>query len=75
MGREAREAHDWIEAQGLADAERLGEVLSVVPGWEQAVETVLGDYLQAVCVDGLDQVAGALEGLEHGSLALLDEAS
>ena len=35
-------------------------------GWERAVETALGDYLEAVCVDGLDALAGALEQLRQG---------
>jgi chromosome segregation protein len=29
-------------------------------GWERAVETVLGSYLEAVCVDGLDSVTDLL---------------
>ncbi|MCZ6854492.1 MAG: chromosome segregation protein SMC [Gammaproteobacteria bacterium] len=66
LGREERDAQDWIEAQGLGDSDRLGEALSVVPGWEHAVETVLGDYLQAIRVDRLDDYRGAFENLAHG---------
>ena len=72
LGREAREAHDWIEAHGLAQAERLGEVLSVVPGWEQAVETVLGDHLQAIRVSRLDDYASAIDAFEEGGVTLME---
>lgn len=48
----------WLEQHGLASAPRLAEKLQVESGWELAVETVLGDSLQALCVDDLDPVAG-----------------
>ena len=32
----------------------------------------MGDYLEAVCVDGLDAVAGALERLSKGRVALVE---
>ncbi|MCZ6618953.1 MAG: chromosome segregation protein SMC [Gammaproteobacteria bacterium] len=66
LGRGEREAQDWIETQGLGESDRLGEVLSVVPGWEHAVETVLGDYLQAIRVDRLEDYRGGFENLAHG---------
>jgi len=66
LGREEREAQDWIEAQGLGTTDRLGEALSVVPGWEHAVETVLGDYLQAIRVDRLEDYRTAFENMAHG---------
>ncbi len=72
LGREAREAHDWIESQGLEQAERLGEVLSVVPGWEQAVETVLGDHLQAIRVDRLEDFTSAIDGFSEGAVTLME---
>jgi chromosome segregation protein len=60
----------WIEAQGLDRAERLVERLDVAAGWETAVETVLGQLLQAVCSDGLDGPAQAIDSLSEGSVAL-----
>lgn len=64
----------WMEGHGLQDRPRLAEKLQVEAGWEQAVETVLGDSLQALCVDGLDPVAGLLGNLEQGSAVLLDSS-
>ncbi|MCB1683812.1 MAG: chromosome segregation protein SMC, partial [Pseudomonadales bacterium] len=72
LGRDDREARDWIEAQGLAGAARLGEVLSVVAGWEQAVETVLGDRLQAIRVDRVTDYQTAVEALTTGDVMLLE---
>ena len=38
-------------------------------GWERAVETVLGSYLEAVCVDSIDDVAAMLSGLASGAVS------
>ena len=40
-------------------------------GWERAVETALGDYLEALCVDELDAVADVLPSLPVGRVSLL----
>ncbi|QHF27754.1 chromosome segregation protein SMC [Pseudomonas sp. R32] len=60
----------WLREQGLEQRPRLAEGLRVEPGWELAVETVLGADLQAVLVDdfnGLD-----LSAFDQGELRLLD---
>ncbi len=63
---------EWLQAQQLADKPRLLEQLQVDDGWQLAVETVLGDYLQAVCVDNLGALGGMLGTLEQGQLALVE---
>jgi chromosome segregation protein len=72
LGKGEKAVVQWLEGQGLAEAPRLAEQLSVESGWERAVEAVLGRYLEAVCVDDLDGVAGVLESLTHGDLLVLD---
>ncbi len=62
----------WLEQNRLENIPRLAEKLQVEAGWEQAVETVLGSSLQALCVDGLDTVANLLGSLEQGAAVLLD---
>ncbi len=62
----------WLEAQQLTDSARLLEHLQVDEGWQLAVETVLGDYLQAVCVDDLGALGHMLGSLEQGVLALVE---
>ncbi|MGV6808128.1 MAG: chromosome segregation protein SMC [bacterium] len=64
-------AGDWIEQHGLAGNKRLAETLSVEKGWEKAVETVLGDYLQAVCLDNFADLLGDVGQLRSGQLALV----
>ncbi|MEB0078772.1 chromosome segregation protein SMC [Pseudomonas sp. CCI3.2] len=64
---------EWLRDQHLSERPRLAEGLRVEPGWELAVETVLGADLQAVLVDnfaGLD-----LAGFEQGDLRLISPSA
>lgn len=72
LGQTEGAVRQWLEGQGLAQAPRLAQELEVDPGWERAVETVLGFHLEAVCVDGMDAVAGVLGDLGSGALTLFD---
>jgi chromosome segregation protein len=72
LGRDERDAHQWLDQHGLAGARRLGELLAVAPGWERAVETVLGDYLQAIPVDRIDDFQSALTDLADGGVTLVE---
>ncbi|MBV6288874.1 chromosome segregation protein SMC [Pseudomonas aegrilactucae] len=63
---------EWLREQGLEQHPRLAEGLRVEPGWELAVETVLGADLQAVLVD--DFAGLALSGFTQGELRLLQPA-
>jgi chromosome segregation protein len=54
---------EWLAARGWAERPRLAQRLKVERGWERAVETVLGAYLEAVCVEGVDAVAEVLDSL------------
>ncbi|MEH6556609.1 MAG: chromosome segregation protein SMC [Oceanicoccus sp.] len=75
LGRQSGVINDWLQAHGLENNKRLAEDLKVQSGWETAVETVLGDHLQAVCVDGIDAVAELAESLQQGSVTLVDSAA
>jgi chromosome segregation protein len=72
LGRAPGTASEWLAASGLGARPRAAEALSVEHGWERAVETALGDYLEAVCVEALDEVAGTLAGLQGGRIALIE---
>jgi chromosome segregation protein len=72
LGRADAGATAWLRGTGLAERPRLAETLSVEAGWERAVETVLGEYLEAVCVEGLDALLDSLGGLAGTRLALLE---
>ena len=71
-GRSDANVQAWLKGQGLEEAERLGESLSVAPGWEQAVEMVLGDFVQAVWVDDLADYADRIDAFADGHLALFE---
>lgn len=59
---------EWLREQGLDERPRLAEGLRVEPGWELAVETVLGADLQAVLLDHFDGLD--MSGFEQGDLRL-----
>ncbi len=63
---------EWLASRGLSDRPRLLQTMQVAEGWQLAVETVLGDYLQAVCVDDIGPLGGMLGELERGRLALVE---
>ena len=61
MGKDKKELGTWLEQVGLSQQPRLAEFIEAEPGWETAVETVLGAYLEAICVEDatalLDELA------------------
>ena len=64
-------AGDWIEANGLAAAPRLAQLLEVAPEWAFAVECVLGSRLEALRVDDVGRCAPVLESLERATVSLV----
>ncbi|HLT92420.1 MAG TPA: chromosome segregation protein SMC [Woeseiaceae bacterium] len=75
LGQSDENVRRWLESGGLADRARVAQSLEVESGWARAVETVLGRYLQAVCVGDLEQAAAGVARLQSGDLTLLaDEA-
>ena len=69
------ESTRWLREHGLSDAPRLGERLAVSPGWESAVEAVLGDFVDAVAVDDTEALANGLRSLEGGGVTLYEAGS
>src|SRR5690606_17242569 len=74
LGKTTQQTGEWLERAPVVDRRSLAERLAVEPGWERAVEAVLGGYLQAVSVAALDDVADSLAELTEGGLALLEES-
>jgi chromosome segregation protein len=68
----AGQATEWLGELGLAGRARIAQRLEVETGWELAVETALGDYLEGVCIDSLDDLAASLPSLAHGRVALIE---
>jgi chromosome segregation protein len=75
LGESDETIQSWLESTGLKDGKRVAQSLDVEKGWETAVETVLGDYLQAVCVDDVDSAAANLAKLRSGTMTLLVDTS
>jgi len=72
LGRQTGKSEAWITKQALGDAPRVGDKLTVVSGWELAVEMALGDRLKGICVEDISKHIHDLETLEQGSVMLLD---
>lgn len=75
LGEEGKDVSRWLEQHGLSDAPRLMDRLKTEDGWEAAVETVLGDYLEAVCVDELTQIAGSVKDIKTGRMMVLGQSA
>ncbi len=78
LGEKDPSAAAWLDGFGARSGRgvptRVAAALTVDSGWEHAVETVMGDYLEAVCVGDLDQLADELQRLEQGTLSFLETA-
>ncbi len=75
LGQNNVEAVNWLSKHHLNDKPRLAQQLHVDSGWETAVETVLGNYFDAVCVDRLENLADELKDWQHGHLTLLEKSN
>ena len=75
LGEEGKDVSRWLEQHGLSDAPRLMDRLKTEDGWEAAVETVLGDYLEAVCVDEFTQIAGSVKDIKTGRMMVLGQTT
>jgi chromosome segregation protein len=72
LGKTDKAAQQWLEKSGINKNARFAEQLEVRDGWELAVETVLGDTLEAVCVDDIEQYSSALNSLEKSNISLIE---
>ncbi|WP_314105084.1 chromosome segregation protein SMC [uncultured Stenotrophomonas sp.] len=71
LGQEQGAAVAWLKQHGLDSGARVGERLSVDSGWENAVESALGQLIEGVLVDAPEDLVGALAELGDGRIALV----
>jgi chromosome segregation protein len=71
LGQAKGKVVEWLAGHALGNRPRLAQEISVDAGWSRAVETVLGGYLEAVCVEGLDAVAALVGELQVGELSFV----
>ncbi|MDH3614708.1 MAG: chromosome segregation protein SMC [Gammaproteobacteria bacterium] len=75
LGEGDEGVHDWLEGAGLGSNRKVAQTLDVADGWERAIETVLGDYLQAICVSDITPVTESIAKLRSGNVTILQEQS
>jgi chromosome segregation protein len=71
LGQEQGAAATWLKARGLDSAARVGETLKVESGWENAVESALGQLIEGVLVEAPEALVDALGELGEGRLTLV----
>ncbi|ATE72207.1 chromosome segregation protein SMC [Lysobacter capsici] len=71
LGQEQGAALTWLKARGLDSAQRVGETLSVESGWENAVESALGQLIEGVLVESPETLVDAIGELGEGRLTLV----
>ncbi|MCU7834815.1 MAG: chromosome segregation protein SMC [gamma proteobacterium symbiont of Taylorina sp.] len=72
LGKNDQFLKQWMDEQGIVDKPRIAEQISVKQGWEQAVECVLGDYLEASCVEQIETLSPHFETLQQSNLTLIE---
>lgn len=74
MGRKNSQHQAWLAEQGLAENTRLAEALTVDSGWEKAVETVLDQHLESICVDNYSQIIDHIDQLGDAKISFLNSS-
>jgi chromosome segregation protein len=73
LGENDAEARAWLAAHQLDHSPRLARVIHVEPGYEAAAEAVLDQFLDALCVSDVHDVAAQVSAPVAGNLVLVDE--
>jgi len=61
----------WLEEQQLQNCSKLAQYLKVEPGWEKAVEIVLGPYLEGLCINDKSDLLNKLAHVEKGKMTFI----
>ena len=75
LGKTDASVNGWMQREGLTENKRLAENINVASGWESAVETVLGDTLEAVCVDDIRALCASVTDITDSNLSLIETGS
>jgi len=65
----------WLKTYGLDKAPRLAEAIKVTKGWETAVETVLGQWLQSITASNDAKTLKAFTEVGDSRFDLVDDSS
>jgi chromosome segregation protein len=72
LGKNDKALKQWLEHQEIDNNPRIAEKISVNDGWDAAVECVLGDYLEASCVEAIEPLCDYLDSLDKASVTLIE---
>lgn len=72
LGKNDKSLQQWMINQNIVDKPRIAQQISVKDNWNTAVECVLGDYLEATCVDRIEPLFARLNSLDKSNLTLVD---
>ncbi|MDY6982181.1 MAG: chromosome segregation protein SMC, partial [Pseudomonadota bacterium] len=72
LGSKDKDRQKFIEAAQLNGRPRIVDSLKVASGWERAVETVLGEHLQAFRVEDVASLSDALKDFTNGQITIHD---
>ncbi|MFK7861020.1 MAG: chromosome segregation protein SMC [Granulosicoccus sp.] len=68
---DSRATDGWLKDNQLNDSPRLAQSMTAAPGWETAVELVLGPHLEAVCVSSDALIERCLQDMPAAQLTLV----
>lgn len=71
MGEDQEKSAQLIKHAGLEKFPRLAQQINVDGNWAYAVEIVLAEHLQDICVDDDSNYLDSLSGLESGQLGIV----
>lgn len=71
LGKNTESRVKWLQAHELDNRPLLAQHVDVEDGYELAVETILGTYLEAICVDNVETLLGPISDLSSSSLSFI----
>lgn len=74
-GQDNKQLHQWLSQHQLNDALRLSEQLTIEPGWETALETVLDKQLSAISLNTIDHTNYLFSDLPKHDLTFVEASS
>ena len=75
MADDNQEVKTWFSDNDLDDSQKLSQLIIVEPGWEKAVETALGNKLQALVPTTKISLEKALLDWKFGNLVVAEDVS
>lgn len=74
LGKTEGAVKEWLKVVGSENNPRLGEIIEALPGFERAIETVLGEAVEAVFVEDIEKISENLSNFTKGHITLFEGA-